>query len=156
MGPDEKEIKKAMANLERLAMGESSEPYTEKVVTLAWEPLNAGEMPRPDAVGYFKGSCGDRMWIYLKTEGSIIIHATFLTDGCGVTLACGSALTELVKNKSRSEAEKLSPLEIINYLDGLPASHHHCAVLAVNALYKALSDIKINHPKPKEDKNAKR
>jgi len=137
------ELDKAMHNLTRLIMGESSEQYTDLALTLAQDPLNTGELESPDGLGFIKGDCGDSMWIYIKMAGDIIDKATFLTDGCGATLACGSAATEIVKNKTIAEALLFSPREIIEYLGDLPASHHHCAVLTANTIIKAVQGIKI-------------
>jgi len=72
--------------------------------------------------------------------GDNISEATFLTDGCGATLACGSVVTELVRGKSGYEALKITVQDVIGYLDGLPASHVHCAVLAVQALHDAIKN----------------
>lgn len=122
-------------------MGSEGDRYSDRVLELAYEPLNVGELEDPDGLGYVEGECGDRMWIYLKLAGERIVRAAFLTDGCGATLACGSSVTELVKDKTVGEASSVSVPDIIDYLGDLPPSHHHCAVLAVNTLRKALADI---------------
>jgi len=123
-------------------MGESSEQFTDKALQLAHEPLNVGELEKPDGLGYIQGSCGDSMWIYLKMEGSSINEATFITDGCGATLACGSALTDMIKGQTLQQVGTFTPLHIIDYLGDLPASHHHCAELAIDTLKKAIEGIK--------------
>jgi nitrogen fixation NifU-like protein len=129
-------------NLQSYWMGQSSEPYSEKTLTLAYEPLNVGEMEFPDSIGNATGECGDSMRIYLKLNEGRIQEATFLSDGCGATLACGSAVTELVRGKTPLEASRIAPQALVRYLDGLPASHLHCAVLAVQTLQDALEKIR--------------
>ena len=126
-------------------MGEASEPYSDKVLTLAYEPLNVGKMDVASGIGDVKGTCGDSMQIYIKTVQNQIIKVTFLTDGCGTTLACGSAVTELAKGRSPYNASKITVQEVIDYLDGLPASHVHCALLAIQALYEAIRDSEKNN-----------
>lgn len=123
-------------------MGDASERYSDKVLTLAYEPLNVGEMVDPHCIGRVKGECGDTMLIFLRFEENKISEATFLTDGCGATLACGSAVTELAKGKTLSEAESIDTLSLLRYLDDMPASHEHCLILAVKTLHKALKDLK--------------
>lgn len=130
-----------MKNLSRLLMGDSSEQFTDLAMKLAHEPLNVGELETPDGLGYVRGECGDSMWIYLKMDGDRIAAATFISDGCGATLACGSAATDIVKGLTLEEAGKIGPGQIIEYLGDLPASHHHCAVLTTHTLKKALSGI---------------
>ena len=128
-------------NLQRLWMGDASEHYSDRVLELAYEPKNVGEIADPDGIGFAKGSCGDRMSIFLKVSDGIISDIRFLTDGCGATLACGSAVTLLAKDRTPYEATKIYPQTVIRYLDGLPASHVHCAALAVQTLRKALENL---------------
>ena len=136
----DEEIEEIFEKLECYFMGEASEPYSDKVLALAYDPLNVGEIENADSFGYAKGTCGDEITIFLKIENGKICNAKFLTDGCGATLACGSSITELVKGKTVWQAKKIYPQDIINYLGGLPASHLHCAVLAVQALREALGN----------------
>jgi len=135
------EIEKIFSAIESQFMGQSSERFSDKVLEFAYDPLNTGEIENPDGTGFAIGECGDSMTIFLKTEENKIKEARFLADGCGATLACGSAVTELVKDKSLFNAKNIYPQTVIRFLDGLPASHTHCSVLAVQALRKALDDI---------------
>lgn len=127
--------------LQSLWMGNASEGYSEKVLELAYEPQNVGEIENPDGVGFAHGSCGDRMSIFIKLENQYISDIKFLTDGCGATLACGSAVTQMAKGRTPFEATKIHPQHIVRFLDGLPSSHLHCAVLAVQTLKKALENL---------------
>ena len=47
---------------------------------------------------------------------------------------------EMAEGKSLSEALKISAEAISQALGGLPASHFHCAELAVEAVRKAVQD----------------
>lgn len=120
-------------------MGDS-EPFSDKAITLAYEPHNVGELKDADCQAHCRGECGDSMTIYLKIAENIISDITFLTDGCGATLACGSAVTDLARGKTPLQASHISPQHIIRELDGLPSSHLHCAVLAAQCLKKAIQD----------------
>lgn len=105
-------------------------------------PVNVGRLKDPDGMGTFKGPCGDTMIFDLKInpEKREIAQITFLTDGCGPTIACGSRVTRNVTGKTLEEAKKLTPEEIEAQLGGLPDEHKHCPVLAVTALQKAIQD----------------
>ncbi len=120
---------------------DSFEVYSDKVIELAYEPLNVGEMDDPDAIALVQGECGDRMTISIKIKDGRIDTIRFLTDGCGATLACGSAVTEIAKGRSIWEARKIHPQTVIQFLDGLPDSHLHCATLAVQALRRTLDKL---------------
>jgi nitrogen fixation NifU-like protein len=97
-------------------------------------------MSEPDARGIVLGWCGDTMEIYLRLDGKKIQEVTFMTDGCGPTVACGSKLTTMVQGRSLADADEILPEDLLEALDGLPEEHVHCADLAVNALRKALVD----------------
>ena len=140
--PDD--FEKTFDKIKKFIMGGVSEAYSDKVLTLAYEPLNVGEIINPDSTAKVRGSCGDTMQLHLRLSKGRITEARFLTDGCGPTLACGSAITELVNNKTPYEASKIYPQDLVHYLDGLPASHFHCAVLAVQVLRQALKSLKDN------------
>ncbi|RPJ09868.1 MAG: iron-sulfur cluster assembly scaffold protein [Spirochaetaceae bacterium] len=108
-------------------------------------PVNVGRMNDPMAAAWNKGPCGDTMEMFLAIRDKTIIEACFFTDGCGATYACGSLATLLVKNRSINDALGISPKEIIDKLENLPADHHHCAILAASTLYKAIADYMLQY-----------
>ena len=117
--------------------------YSKKTIALAKNPVNLGRMNDPDGGAVVKGICGDTMEIYLQIDRDIIKRIKFFTDGCGVTLACGSALTDLVKGSKIHNVLNISPQHLIKYLGGLPRDGIHCAILAVCTLHIAISDYLI-------------
>jgi NifU-like protein involved in Fe-S cluster formation len=58
-------------------------------------------------------------------------------------IACGSALTELLKGKTLAEADKLRREDISTAVGGLPQASTHAAQLAVDALSAALRKVKL-------------
>ncbi len=114
--------------------------YSETVMDHARNPRNVGNIAKCDGFGQDEGECGDTLAIWLSVEKNRISNATFWTDGCGTSIACGSMVTELAKNNSVDEALRISPEIILKALGGLPEDHVHCAVLAANTLKKALDN----------------
>ena len=112
--------------------------YSRKVVEEFKNPSNVGTIEDCDGHGLADGLCNDTMEIYLKLDGDSIAKCSFVTDGCGATIACGSRLTRMVTGKTTAEAAAVSPKELIKLLDGLPDDHVHCASLAVIALRNAI------------------
>lgn len=52
--------------------------------------------------------CGDRLTLYLKVDDNDIINdASFQGEGCAISTASVSLMTELVKGKTVSEADQL-------------------------------------------------
>lgn len=59
--------------------------------------------------------CGDNLEIFLEIKNDKIIAASFKGQGCAISTASASILTEVVKNKKISEASQLFK-SIQNYL----------------------------------------
>jgi NifU-like protein involved in Fe-S cluster formation/Pyruvate/2-oxoacid:ferredoxin oxidoreductase delta subunit len=133
---------RSFKKLKHYLMGISEESYSDKLLTLAYESLNVGDIENPDGSGRVQGSCGDIMQIFLKLDDNTLSEVKFLTDRCGATIACRSAVIELAKGKTPYEAGKIYPQSVIQYLDGLPASHVHCAVLVAQTLREAIENLK--------------
>jgi nitrogen fixation protein NifU and related proteins len=112
--------------------------FSERVIEEYNNPKNISKMAQPDIFATLTGWCGDTMEIYLKMDHDIIEDISFMTDGCGATIACGSMLTSMVKGKSVEEAEAITDNDLITALQGLPEENLHCAHLAIITLEKAL------------------
>jgi NifU-like protein involved in Fe-S cluster formation len=72
-------------------------------------PANRGEMTGASIIG--KGSLDGNppfVTFYLRIDRNHVVDATFQAEGCGVTIACGSMLTELVHGRSLAECRQLT------------------------------------------------
>ncbi len=121
-------------------MADMRKVYTETVIDRTMNPRNVGDMENADGFGRVTGFCGDTMEIWLKVRDGIVAEATFLTDGCGASIASGSMVTELVRGKSIPQAQKVTQQDILNALGGLPEESVHCALLAAETLKEAIRD----------------
>ncbi len=117
--------------------------YSAQVLDHFQNPRNAGEIPSPDAEAEISNPvCGDVLRLSLKVSSGSITEIRFKAKGCVPSMACGSALTELVWGKSVSDARTLKREDIIAALGGLPQASTHAAQLAVDTLTAALRQIK--------------
>ena len=121
-------------------MAEMKKTYSDTVIDHALNPRNMGNLLDADGESQITGPCGDTMQIWLKVKNSKIISAAFATDGCVTTRACGSIITEIVKDKEISQALGVTQEIILENLGGLPENDQHCALLAVNTLNAAVKD----------------
>jgi nitrogen fixation NifU-like protein len=112
--------------------------YSETVIDHAMNPRNLGDMEDADGFARVTGPCGDTMEIWLRAKNGNLIDATFLTDGCGTSVASGSMVTEMAKGKNVTEAQKISQQDVLTALDGLPEESQHCALLAADTLKEAI------------------
>jgi nitrogen fixation NifU-like protein len=117
---------------------ETGNVFSAAVIDHATKPRNVGSMDGADAHALVQGPCGDNMEMWLKTKDGVIKNLTFWTDGCGATIACGSIVTDLAKDKKLGEALAISAEVIVNSLGGLPDDHIHCAGLAALTLKKVI------------------
>lgn len=131
---------RVVAELQREIEEKERALYSTKVLEQARNPENLGRMEAPDAHAIITGWCGDTMEIYLRLNGNTIQEATFLTDGCGPSVACGSMLTTMVQGMALNAANRIDPADLILALDGLPEESAHCAELAVNTLRQAIDN----------------
>ena len=134
--------------LEELVKAEMRKVYSETTIDHAMNPRNFGELDNADGFGKITGPCGDTMEIWLRVKNGTITEATFLTDGCGTSISSGSMITELAKGKSISDAQKISPQDVLNALGGLPEESKHCALLAANTLKAATRDYLAMEKEP--------
>jgi nitrogen fixation NifU-like protein len=117
-------------------------PYSEALRDHLANPRNAGTLEDADAdIELTNPVCGDRLRLTLRVSAGRIQAARFLAYGCPPTLACGSALTELIQGKTLAEAARLTRQELTNTLGGLPARKGHAAALAVETLHSALAKV---------------
>jgi nitrogen fixation NifU-like protein len=137
--------------LQQQILRDAQKIYSDKVIEEFYNPNNLGRMPNPDAHGLVHGWCGDTMEIYLRLNGEKIEQASFTTDGCGSTVACGSMLTRMVTGMSLEKASAVQPQDLLKALDGLPEENAHCATLAVNTLQNAISRARSAEPEGQND-----
>jgi nitrogen fixation NifU-like protein len=133
---------------EELIKQEMRKRYSEAVVEHSMDPRNLGELEDANGFARVTGPCGDTMSMWLKVANATIINASFMTDGCGTTIASGSIVTEMVKGKRISEAEKTTQRDVLDALGGLPQESEHCALLAANTLQAAIRDYIVMKREP--------
>ena len=118
--------------------------YSPQLLDHFEHPRNPGEVLDPDAVVQVENpACGDVLKLTMKVADGRIAEIRFLARGCVPAMACGSALTELVKGRTIDGARGLRREELVNAVGGLPEASAHASHLAMDALAAALRQIKI-------------
>ncbi len=128
-------------DIEGLILKEAAKFYSPAVIEHFNNPQNFGEIEDADANTYMSGICGDTIGIFVKLTGDKISNIGFVTNGCGATISCASALTCMAKDRNLNEARNISSQQLIEFLGGLPIENTHCADLAVNTLRGALAKL---------------
>ena len=55
----------------------------------------------------FNPLCGDKVHVYVETDGDTIIDVAFQGEGCAISTAAASMMTQAIKGKSIAEAEAI-------------------------------------------------
>lgn len=127
--------------------------YTDKVKEHFWNPRNVGEVENPDGLGEVGSiACGDALRLTFKLdENKRIKEAKFKSFGCASAIAAASVLTEMLKDLTVEEAEKITNQDIADSLGGLPPQKMHCSVLGEQVLEKAIAYYRGNPEKAKTE-----
>jgi nitrogen fixation NifU-like protein len=118
--------------------------YSAQLLDHFQHPRNAGDISGADARAEIENPvCGDILRLTLKITGGRISEVRFKAKGCVPSIACASALTELVQDKSLKEARELDRNHLIAAVGGVPQASIHAAQLALDALFAALDQLKL-------------
>lgn len=119
-----------------------SSMYSSQLLDHFQNPRNAGEVVDPDAVAEIENpACGDVLRLSLKIQSGRIAEIRFKAKGCVASMACSSALTELVVGQTLSKSRSLRRDDLIAAVGGLPQASTHAAQLALDTLSAALSRL---------------
>jgi nitrogen fixation NifU-like protein len=116
--------------------------YSPELLDHFQNPRNAGDVEDADASAQLENpACGDILKLTMKLDGDRIAEIRFRAKGCVPTMACASALTELVKGKTVEEARRIGREEVIQKVGGVPEASAHASHLAIDALAALLRDL---------------
>jgi len=116
--------------------------YSEVLLDHFRHPRNYGSINAPD-ISYesFNPLCGDRIRIELKLDRATVQEARFKGDGCAISTAAASLLTELLIGTSIEQAAAISDDELISALQSdIQPARRQCALLPLEALRHGLRE----------------
>ena len=125
-----------------------NENYSSQHIEMAFKTDRRYKVKQPDGYGINTGDCGDTVEIFIVMQQGQISDVYYLTDGCMDTNACANTVAHMASGGLIADAWRITSERIVNYLKTLDPHHHHCAELAVGALYRALADARNNLNKP--------
>jgi nitrogen fixation protein NifU and related proteins len=105
-------------------------------------PRNAGALPdATTTIEVTNPVCGDILRLAVRLENGRIAAARFQTRGCVTSIACSSALTELLSGRTPGEAGAITAQRIADELGGLEPATTHAAELARDAVEALVAQI---------------
>ena len=89
-------------------MSELSELYQQVILDHNKKPRNFHKLETANrsAEGY-NPLCGDQLTVYMQLEDEVVKDISFVGQGCAISKASASMMTQSVKGKSKQEAEIL-------------------------------------------------
>ena len=122
--------------------------YSKQLLDHYENPRNVGSLDKEDpnvGTGLVGApACGDVMKLQIKVdpETKTITDAKFKTFGCGSAIASSSLITEMVKGRATTDAQRIKNTDIATTL-ALPPVKIHCSVLAEDAIKAAVKDYEV-------------
>ncbi|HBQ94617.1 MAG: SUF system NifU family Fe-S cluster assembly protein [Firmicutes bacterium] len=134
--------------------------YRETILDHNQSPRNYGHLDHPTkSVGLLNPTCGDQIQLELSVQEGRIQDIRFSGQGCSISMASASMLTEAIKGRTVEEALSLTAnfkifvtggkssvslgdLEALHGVSQFP-SRVKCATLAHNAFEKAMTDSSV-------------
>ncbi len=118
--------------------------YREIILDHFKNPRNFGKLKNPStSFSLYNSACGDKIEIQLKIKNEklkIIEDIKFTGEGCAISMASSSMLTEKVMGKTIEEIEKLETEDMLKMLGiTLTPTRLKCALLPLEVLHKAIN-----------------
>ncbi len=122
--------------------------YREIILDHFKNPRNFVKLKNPtSSFSLYNSACGDRITIELRIANNesrikIIENIKFNGEGCAISTASASMLTEKVLGKNIEEIKKLKTEDILKMLGiTLTPTRLKCALLPLEVLHKAISSF---------------
>jgi nitrogen fixation NifU-like protein len=114
--------------------------YQDLILDHYHHPRNQGRLINPDkSVNLSNPLCGDKIEMMIVFEKNKVKEVKFYGEGCVISTASASMLTDFAKSKSKEELKKLNSKFIIKMLGiDLGMTRIKCALLPLEALHKLL------------------
>jgi len=119
----------------------SSDLYKEIILDYYKNPRNRGSIESPDARSKDSNPlCGDVVEMQLKFKDGKVSDIKFNGDGCAISQASASMLTELVMGKSIEDVRKIDKTALLENLGSpnLGAVRIKCALLPLKVMKTAV------------------
>jgi len=114
----------------------SSDIYKEIILDYYRNPRNFGDLPNPDVrVKDSNPLCGDVVEMQLKIRDGKVEDLRFKGNGCAISQASASMLTEVVKGKTLEEVKALGKPDVLSLLGIDPGpTRIKCALLGLKVI----------------------
>ena len=117
--------------------------YREEILEHWQNPLNFGEIDDADLIiDQINPLCGDQVRLFFKIKNKKVAGVSFVGNGCAISIAASSILSEFIKGRPISFLAKLTGKDVLGLLggpstsSGFPPARLKCAFLPLEAIKK--------------------
>lgn len=121
--------------------------YRDNILDHYKNPRNFGRLENPTAAFEEENViCGDKIGMEVNTGlesgEEVLKEISFFGEGCAISMACASLLTEKVKGQRISQVMEMNKEDIVKLLGiELSLSRLKCALLPLEVLHKIVSPL---------------
>ncbi len=110
--------------------------YQEEIMEHYRDPLHHGALDHATIVQTERNSsCGDELTFYLQIENGVVTDVSFEGEGCAISQATASMLTEDLIGKSVDTIQAMTPDDITELIQiPLGPTRLKCALLSLQAV----------------------
>lgn len=118
--------------------------YIEHILDHFQNPRNKGRLDDADVqLGGGNPGCGDLITVYLKVDDGTITKASFEGEGCTISQAGGSIISEMIEGMTVDEVKALGTDTIVDEMgEDVVKSRVRCATLALGTVQAALDQLR--------------
>lgn len=122
----------------------TSDMYRDNILDHFNNPRNLGKINNANIVYKdYNPLCGDLIKIYMKVENDVIKDFKFEAEGCAISLASSSMLSEVIIGKNLNDVINLKNEDVFKLLNiQLSPIRIKCALLSLLAIKKAVYQYK--------------
>jgi len=119
--------------------------YKEQILDHYRNPRNFGRLENANIKNREVNTlCGDEIEMQLKLNSNKVEEVKFIGNGCAISLASASMLTEIVKGKSLEELKNIEKEDILNLLNiEISTVRLKCALLSLDALKNGILNYEV-------------
>jgi nitrogen fixation NifU-like protein len=82
---------------------ELADLYQELIIDHSLRPRNLKPILGARSAEGFNPLCGDRVTVFVRMQGEVVVDASFQGEGCAISKASASLMTESIKGKTRAD-----------------------------------------------------
>ena len=115
--------------------------YSDTIMDHFLEPRNRGRLAEPTGTG-ISGvpGAGPYMVFQIRIDDGFVAEVRFQSHNCGVTVACGSMLTEMMMQRPLTECLAITCNDLIRQLHGIPEDKRHVPQFVLAAMQMAVEE----------------